>query len=141
VGAAGGFVGAAGWAVGWAAVLDEPETVPAPTASATSADGVAEGDFQPTGGTTWTMLVHLGHSRIAPIADSLRTASRARHVVQVMENKAFSTVPRVVVERVAQLTGIIHERGAGFLTCLKYGRLGNLPHIGQQPAMLMNNPG
>jgi len=36
---------------------------------------------------------------------------------------------------------VIHERGAGFPTCLKYGRLGNLPHIGQQPAMPMNNPG
>jgi len=40
-----------------------------------------------------------------------------------------------------RLARIIHERGAGFPTCLKYGRLGNLPHIGQPPAMPMNNPG
>jgi hypothetical protein len=39
------------------------------------------------------MLPHLGHSRIDPIAAALRTASRARQVVQVMENSAFSTVP------------------------------------------------
>ncbi len=39
------------------------------------------------------MLWHLGHSWIDPITSVLRTASRARQVVQVMENNALSTVP------------------------------------------------
>ena len=47
---------------------------------------------QPSGGAIKTMLPHLGHSRISPIASLFRTASRARHVVQDTENSAFSTV-------------------------------------------------
>ena len=39
---------------------------------------------QSSGGVTSTMLPHWGHSRIAPMASSLRTASRARQVVQTM---------------------------------------------------------
>ena len=42
------------------------------------------------------MLPHLGQARIVPMASALRTASRARHVVQLMENNAFSTVPFAV---------------------------------------------
>jgi hypothetical protein len=41
----------------------------------------------------WTMLWHLGHSRMAPIAASERTTSRAWQVVQVIEKIASSTVP------------------------------------------------
>jgi hypothetical protein len=48
---------------------------------------------QPGGGTTWTMLSHFGHVRIAPIADSLRTASRRWHVGHSIENRCSSTVP------------------------------------------------
>jgi len=54
---------------------------------------------------------------------------------------SLAGTPRHVEGQQRTLAGIIHERGAGFPTCLKYGRLGNLPHIGHPPAMLMNNPG
>jgi len=40
------------------------------------------GRFQPTGGTTCTMLLHLGQDRMLPITDSSLTTSRALHVVQ-----------------------------------------------------------
>jgi hypothetical protein len=40
--------------------------------------------FQPIGGTTCTMLLHLGQARMSPIADSSRTLSRALQVVQWM---------------------------------------------------------
>ena len=43
------------------------------------------------------MLSHLGHSRMAPMAASERTTSRAWQVVQVMEKIAFSTVPPAAV--------------------------------------------
>ena len=49
----------------------------------------ATAGVQPGGGAIWTMLRHFGHSRIFPTAASERTASRARHVVQVIENIAF----------------------------------------------------
>jgi hypothetical protein len=40
--------------------------------------------FQPSGGTASTMLPHCGHARMAPMTSRLRTASRARQVVQVI---------------------------------------------------------
>lgn len=45
-------------------------------------------DCQPCGGTTCTMLPHLGQARIRPTACSLRTFSRALQVVQVIENNS-----------------------------------------------------
>jgi hypothetical protein len=55
----------------------------APLAAACGAGGCAtEGDrFQPTGGTTCTMLPHLGHARIWPMTDSSLTFRRTRQVV------------------------------------------------------------
>ena len=50
------------------------------------------GGAQPFGGTISTKLPHFGHSRMAPMAASLRTASRARQVVQSIENKMRSMI-------------------------------------------------
>lgn len=47
--------------------------------------------IQPLGGVISTMLPHFGHARMVPIADSLRTFSRAWQVVQVIENSVSST--------------------------------------------------
>ena len=72
-------------------------SVPAvPVATAAVADvssGVGSGlGFQPGGGTTSTMLPHLGQANITPTASWLRTLSRAWQVVQVMANRVCSTV-------------------------------------------------
>jgi hypothetical protein len=72
--------------------------LPAAAGAAASHDG----GVQPDGGITWTMLEHLGHSRIAPTAASARTTSRARQVVQVMEKSAFSTVPSLSAHRIVR---------------------------------------
>jgi hypothetical protein len=50
------------------------------------------GGDQPGGGWIWTILSHLGHARICPMAATSRTWSRAWHVVQVTENRDFPTV-------------------------------------------------
>ena len=86
--AADGAFNAGGASDACRAAFSPGEDVAGGTGSATCAGG-----FHPCGGVTWTMLSHLGHSRMAPIASALRTASRARQVVQVMKNSAFSTVP------------------------------------------------
>jgi hypothetical protein len=49
--------------------------------SGTSAVMRAIAALQPTGGTTCTMLWHLGQARMSPITDSSLTLSRARQVV------------------------------------------------------------
>jgi len=61
------------------------------------ADGVGDAltSTHPSGGEIITMLPHLGHSWICPMALLLRTASRARHVVQDTENSDFSTLMRL----------------------------------------------
>jgi hypothetical protein len=51
------------------------------------------GGCQPSGGITGTMHPHFGHSKMAPTASALRTASRTWQVVQVMVNNACCTVP------------------------------------------------
>ncbi len=61
--------------------------------AAAGSGAAAAAGAQPGGGTICTMLRHFGHSRICPTAASERTASRARHVVHVMENILFPTVP------------------------------------------------
>ncbi len=53
-------------------------------AAADAEAATADGGDQPAGGTTSTKLPHLGHSRISPMTDRSRTASRALHVVQAM---------------------------------------------------------
>lgn len=50
-------------------------------AATIGADSVDVERAQPTGGTTCTMLPHLGHMRISPITDPSLTLSRARQVV------------------------------------------------------------
>ena len=57
------------------------------------AGGGSSVNTHPSGGAIRTILPHLGHSRISPMASLFRTASRARHVVQETENSGFSTVP------------------------------------------------
>jgi hypothetical protein len=61
----------------------------------TGAVGVESAATHSGGGVTCTKLWHLGHSTIVPIKAWERTASRARHVVQVIENNVFSTVPPI----------------------------------------------
>jgi hypothetical protein len=54
------------------------------------------GGCQPSGGVTGTMHPHFGHSRIAPTASALRTASRTRQVGQVMVNNACCTIQSTI---------------------------------------------
>lgn len=51
-------------------------------------------NFQLGGGITCTMLPHLGHVRMAPIAASLRTAKSRSQLGQAIEKRNSSTVPR-----------------------------------------------
>ena len=51
------------------------------------------GGCQPWGGITGTMHPHFGHSKMAPTASALRTASRTWQVVQVILNNACRNVP------------------------------------------------
>ena len=65
------------------------------------------GGVQPSGGSTLTMLWHLGHARIWPIAARLCTFNRARQVVHVIENvcKAFARAEGIV--RRAQVVWLV----------------------------------
>jgi hypothetical protein len=66
-----------------------------------AAGGVSDGfgdaspSTHPSGGEIITMLPHLGHSWICPMAMRFRTAMRARQVVQDVENSGFSTLVRL----------------------------------------------
>jgi hypothetical protein len=60
---------------------------------------------QPSGGVTSTILLHLGHSRMAPITSALRTASRAWQVVQVIWKSTFSTTKPVLKTRQSPARG------------------------------------
>ena len=78
----------------WGAAVSRPTIVAAGSlATGRRRSGGSSGRTHPSGGEIKTMLPHLGHSRISPMASLFRTASRARHVVQETENSAFSTVP------------------------------------------------
>jgi hypothetical protein len=68
---------------------------------AASADSGVGSGCHPSGGITCTKLPHFGQSNRTPITDGLRTTSRARHVVQVMVNSAFSTVPAAIEKKSA----------------------------------------
>jgi len=43
-------------------------------------------------------------------------------------------------DRIEQAKGLFRKAFPQITDAQKYGRLGNLPHIGQQPGMPMNNP-
>jgi len=57
------------------------------------ADIGAASAFQPSGGSTSTMLPHLGQPRICPIAPASVTFNRAEQVIQVTEKSAKTLVP------------------------------------------------
>jgi len=54
---------------------------------------------QSVGGTTCTMLPHLGQAMIMPTTEASLTFSRARQVVQWMLNSSTERGPRVLVKR------------------------------------------
>ena len=60
----------------------------------------------PSGGEIITMLLHLGHSRICPMASFFRTEILARHVVQETENSAFSKMMRLLLAAAGRPTKI-----------------------------------
>jgi hypothetical protein len=61
---------------------------------ASGADGVAAAvGIQPGGGTTWTMLWHLGQDRMSPMTDSSLTISLALQVVQWMAKCSTASGP------------------------------------------------
>jgi hypothetical protein len=64
---------------------------PSPEPAVAGATGFG-GLFHPGGGTTWTMLSHLGQVRMAPMAESSNTLSRARHVVHWIEKSGSTTI-------------------------------------------------
>jgi hypothetical protein len=63
----------------------------------TSSEGAAElvvVTVSSPGGCIMTILPHLGHARICPIAELSRTRSRDWHVVQEIENGSTKRLPR-----------------------------------------------
>jgi hypothetical protein len=68
------------------------------------------GLVQSGGGSTKTMLPHLGQIWISPMVDASQTLSRCRHVVQVMVNS--STIRRLAVFLVSasRLTVILRPK-------------------------------
>ena len=85
----------------WLAILAALSIGRAATTGREGTGGVAEAaalappSTHPSGGTIITILLHFGHSRICPMALRLRTAMRARQVVQETEKSDLSTLLRL----------------------------------------------
>jgi hypothetical protein len=92
--------GGAGVAAGETALRIAEADMPEAGFFGGAADGCVSG-LHPSGGVICTKLPHFGQSTIAPMTSALRTASRARQVVQVIENSALSTVPVAVGKKSA----------------------------------------